>query len=170
VKLFQYLLHWRFPKVVPMGAIVRNTDEVGTSDDRGCYYRKWLIGKTRTERVLFSGSAKFGSGGWYCRGCYYDLIPKSYWGMSNAYYPMKLTDCCMKYNKYYRERTDTLQIKRTFKGNTHSNLNTMYGLIWLFEIKESNRKLTIYAIKICVSIALAREKLKCLSFQNISEF
>jgi hypothetical protein len=22
---------------------------------------------------------------------------KSYWGMSNAYYPMKLTDICMKY-------------------------------------------------------------------------
>jgi len=72
-------------------------------------YRKWLIGKTRTERVLFSGSAKFGSGGWYCRGwyygrgCYYDLIPtpkKSYWGMSNAYYPMKLIDFCMKYNNY----------------------------------------------------------------------
>jgi hypothetical protein len=59
-------------------------------------YRKWLIGKTRTDRVLFSGLAKFGSG-----GCYYDLIPtpkKSYWGMSNAYYPMKLIDFCTKYN------------------------------------------------------------------------
>ena len=76
-----------------------------------------LIVNTRTARVLFSGSAKFGSEGWYCRGCYYgrgcyyDLIPtpkkKSYWGMSNAYYPMKL----MKYDKskYY---TFLLQISR----------------------------------------------------------
>ena len=70
------------------------------NNNRGCYCRKWLIGKTRTEQVLFLGSEKFDSG-----GCYYDLIPtpkkKSYWGMSNAYYPMKLIDFCMKYNKCY---------------------------------------------------------------------
>jgi hypothetical protein len=41
VKLFQYLLHWRFPKVVPMGAIViwtkydegTESAEVATSDE-----------------------------------------------------------------------------------------------------------------------------------------
>jgi hypothetical protein len=58
-----------------------STSNIFINNNRGCYYRKWLIDKTRTERVLFSGSAKFGSGGWYCRGCYYgrgcyyDLIP-----------------------------------------------------------------------------------------------
>ena len=30
---------------------------------------------------------------------------KSYWGMSNAYYPMKLIDFCMKYDKWTRSTT-----------------------------------------------------------------
>jgi hypothetical protein len=74
---------------------------------------------------------------------------------------------------------------------TNPFYNTMYGLIWLFEIKESHRKLTIYAIKIFVTSLrfnilpcekedkvkwcfhsasnLARKKLESLSFQNISD-
>jgi len=39
---------------------VAGTTTLDRECNRGCYYRKWLFGKTRTERVLFSGSAKLG--------------------------------------------------------------------------------------------------------------
>ena len=57
---------------------------------RGCHYRKWLIGKTRTERLLFSGSAREDD---IAEGVItiWFLHQKSYWGMPKAYYP--------KYNK-----------------------------------------------------------------------
>ena len=81
-----------------------STSNIFINNNRGCYYRKWLIGKTRTEQALFSGSAKFGSWGYMQRVLLRSdsYTKKSYWGMSNAYYPMKLIDFCMKYNKTHK--------------------------------------------------------------------
>jgi hypothetical protein len=120
------------------------------------------------ERVLFSGSAKFGLGSYcrgcyYGRGCYYDLIPttkKSYWGMSNAYYPMKLIDFCLKYNKHHNPlllviivsvfQITTLDYTWTFiiqldkRWLQTGRIYTGYQKIYNFYKTKTNKKLSNY--------------------------
>ena len=66
------------------------------SDGAGVIFRfgKVRLGRVLLQRVILRQRVllRFDS-----------YTKKSYWGMSNAYYPMKLIDLCMKYNKKKRK-------------------------------------------------------------------